>query len=87
MAKPKVSKSQPELLQKPAETKPERVPVAVQDAFSEAFLVARGLNELLFVVSTSDEPLNEEGAHALLSVGDKLIEEMKIVDNYFQSVK
>lgn len=58
-------------------------PVFVQDAWYRAFDLARGIVDLLSVGTCSSEDFDTQGVIALHSIGDQLVDDMKIVNGYF----
>ncbi|HYK90288.1 MAG TPA: hypothetical protein VE398_16050 [Acidobacteriota bacterium] len=57
--------------------------IAVADAWAKAYDLAQGLSEIFYCAACSDEGLSKEAAIALQVTGDRLVEEMKIVNGFF----
>jgi hypothetical protein len=69
-----------ELQNQPPETK---APVEAQDAWDQSLQIAKGLSDLLSIATGSAFGLSPEAAKALEVTSCRLVEEMGIVDSFF----
>jgi hypothetical protein len=72
---------------KPEEPEDSRPSVTVLDAWCEAFDLARGIGELLTAIANHRDGIGENGGYALAAVGNRLIDQMTIVDAFFHPTK
>jgi ribosomal protein L7/L12 len=57
--------------------------IEVRDAWGNSFQIAKGLNDLLSIAAESDDGLSPEAAKALNVTSDRLVEEMKVINSFF----
>jgi hypothetical protein len=57
------------------------------DAWCEAFDLAKGIGEVLDAIADHRDGVGQNGIYALAAVGNRLIDQMTIVDAYFHPTK
>jgi hypothetical protein len=57
------------------------------DAWCEAFDLARGIGELLTAIADHRDGVGQDGVYALAAVGNRLVDQMTIVDAHFHPPK